>query len=101
MKRRELLLKEFKNDDRFIFNSEKEEWEYIGLLTLGKMPACVKAGYSIWAAQGNRCENSNDINFHYYGAKGVKRLWTSRECINWYINQFLTRSSWIKPDVVT
>lgn len=33
--------------------------------------------YNIWTGINYRCKNANNYNYKYYGARGIKVLWTS------------------------
>jgi hypothetical protein len=94
---KELVKNEFHCSKDYFFDGKK--WWYIGVLKISKMSNIAKKAYESWKDQGKRCTNPNSKDYEYYGAKGVKRIWSSRDCINWYINEILTRDLWIKPNV--
>jgi len=58
-----------------------------------------RKAYISWMDQGKRCNNINNIAYKYYGANGVKRIWSNINCINFWINEFFKREGWNKPIV--
>ena len=44
-----------------------------------------RAAYSSWIAQRSRCNNPKDARYPYYGAKGIKVFYSSREFISWWL----------------
>ena len=75
----------------------KGRWDYKGILNPKKMHWLANKAYSSWMGQGNRCNNPNCKEYKWYGAKGVKRIWSSREMINWWINSLFLRKNWYIP----
>jgi len=94
-----LILEEIKNHPVYIFENGK--WKYINLTNIKDIHWLAKKAYQSWVGQGTRCNNPNPNNksYQYYGAKGVKRIWSSRECVNFWINEFFKRKAWITPVV--
>ncbi len=75
-------------------------YEYKG--TLGKTQITdpiVRRAYTSWMNQGCRCSNPNDSSYPWYGQLGIKREWSSRECVNWYLREYAKRNSWDDPVV--
>jgi len=95
---KEALEKELFNNSCYIFKNGI--WKYIGNRgnRLEKpMHFIAKRSYQSWIDQGKRCTNPKNQDYKYYGAKEVKRIWTAKECIDWYINELLKRNKWICP----
>lgn len=46
-----------------------------------------KMAYKSWISQRQRCYNKNNHGYKYYGFKGIRVLYSSREFIAWWINQ--------------
>lgn len=84
------LLDEIKQH-RDLFARRVETWEYVGALGIKHkaMPPTVRNAYQRWLGQGQRCGNPKTREYQWYGAKGVRRIWTSRECVNWFIQELL------------
>ena len=94
------ILKEMKNHPDYIFNEDIQLWRYIGKLTGNKdMHQLSRMFYFSWFNQGNRCNNPNDKSYLWYGNIGIKRIWNSRECINWAINEFIKKEEWLLPNI--
>lgn len=47
-----------------------------------------KRAYWTWSRQRKRCNNPKDSNYKYYGLKGIKVEYTSREFIGWYLKNY-------------
>ena len=60
--------------------------EYKGVLDKKAMKGDVKKAYSVWGQQRERCNSRKNKNYKWYGAKGIRVEYTSREFIDWYIN---------------
>jgi len=92
------VLEEIKNHPDYVFENGK--WKYIGILDCRKnIHWLIRKAYRSWLAQGNRCNNPNDVAYKYYGGKDkpVKRIWNSRIMVNFWINEFFKRKYWIYP----
>lgn len=93
------VLKEIKNHKDYVYDNNSKQWKYIGSIGV-----VIKNGhwlmykaYLSWLEQGRRCNNKNDEGYKKYGKKGIKRIWDSKTCINFYINELLTRKEWHDP----
>ncbi len=50
-------------------------------------PDLVKKAYQSWLDQRKRCYNKKSKSYKWYGAKGIKQEYSSREFVNWYLSQ--------------
>ena len=93
------MLQLFNDDSRF--SQESGKWVYTGVLSAhdANVPSPVAKAYKSWMRQGDRCNNPKDNDFSIYGGSGVRREWSSRECVNWYINELLKRDYWLKLNI--
>lgn len=48
------------------------------------LPYVERKAYQSWADQRQRCYNPNNPAYKYYGAKGIKVLYSSQELIEWF-----------------
>lgn len=92
----EILLELYNDPNAYV---ENKRWCYKGLLNKTNKNKIISKAYRIWSNQGDRCNNPKDKAFKDYGAKNIKREWSSKDFIEWYINKLLTRNKWIKPHV--
>lgn len=97
---RSLVLKELEESEDY----EKigGNWFYTGKLTKIKNKtrnSLAYKAYRLWGKQGERCYNPNNCSYVYYGVKNIKRVWNSREFINWFLNNILSRENWEDPVV--
>lgn len=74
-------------------------WYYGGLLNKRNPNKLISNAYRIWCDQGDRCNNRNSKAFKDYGAKNIQRIWTSREFVDWYVNELLKKDYWDFPHV--
>lgn len=61
---------------------------YTGILKEKKMDPLAKRAYLVWQNQRCRCNNKNRACYRYYGEKGIKVEYSSREFIGWWIKEF-------------
>jgi len=97
---KKIVLRELKYSKDYV--EQDGSWLYIGKLTKHKNENKNKVAYKayrMWGKQGERCYNPHNCSFKYYGIKKIKRIWKSREFINWFIEQILSRESWEYPVV--
>ena len=73
--------------------------KYEGTLNRAKMDSVLKRAYKSWIDQGYRCTNKKDGHYKYYGEKGIRRVYSSRDFMGWYICEYKKRESWVKPSV--
>ncbi len=66
--------------------------------SLYKRPSLVEEAYQSWAAQKSKCYNKNSRLYRYYGAKGIKVLYSSREYVGWWIEQSKKKKTWKKKN---
>ena len=59
---------------------------YNGVLNAHKMDGNQKAAYEVWKGQRQRCSNPNSRRYKYYGARGIKVCYSSRDFISWYLD---------------
>ena len=59
-----------------------------GRKTLIKHNESYSRTYKIWQGMRQRCQNSNDLGYKYYGARGIKI------CEEW--NNYVNFSNWVK-----
>lgn len=93
------ILEEMKNNINYIYNNTTNLWTYIGPKTnrrniKTKMHWLANRFYTVWLTEGNRCSNPKSNSYEWYGLIGIKRIWTSSECINFGINELLKRERW-------
>lgn len=91
------ILLELENNSQYVYIDSR--WTYVGRLSLKSLPNLALKSYRCWRNQGDRCTKTNNKSYKYYGAVGVRRLWSSRECINFYINNLLVKENWITPTI--
>lgn len=60
---------------------------YTGKLGRSNMSGVAKTAYQSWCDQRQRCMSPGNKNFKYYGKKGIKVEYTSREFISWWRQQ--------------
>lgn len=79
----------------------KKKYWYSGTLSYRKKaewPPELKKAMDSFRAQRTRCSNKNQKNWAYYGAKGIKVRYETREFVGWYLEQLKTRK-WKDPTV--
>lgn len=59
--------------------------KYTGILVRSKMEPLANKAYGVYLNQRNRCYRVNDVSYKYYGAKGIKVEYGSRDFIGWFI----------------
>ena len=59
--------------------------KYTGPLGGSKMPKKVRAAYTSWCDQRARCNQKTNKSYKYYGAKGLKVAYSSRDFVNWWL----------------
>lgn len=59
---------------------------YTGPLDVKKMDKSIKKIYMRWGCQRSRCNNPRDKAFKYYGEKGIRVEYSSRDFIDWFLN---------------
>lgn len=69
-----------------------------GTLDPCKMTKGQKQGYVSWANQRSKCNNSKNPDYKYYGGKGIRVKYSSREFVGWWIKN-LSKKSWQQPTV--
>lgn len=89
------IWEELENNEDFLFGGTKVI--YAGAKNTRKMHYLAKKAYLSWLGQRNRCYNKKSKEYKYYGGKGVLCLWSSEECINFYLTEFFKRPYWNKP----
>lgn len=98
VERRAEVLQEMKSSVQYRLDSGK--WRYCGPLGFGAdMHWLAKRFYYSWHQQKKRCCDPKHKQFSDYGAKGIQHLWSVRECIDWAVNEYLTRESWTRPAI--
>lgn len=63
---------------------------YLGSLVVREMQGPVKVAYISWGSQRSRCSYESNKDYKWYGAKGIKVEYSSRDFINWWLNQKLS-----------
>lgn len=48
-----------------------------------------RPGYSVWHGQRTRCYNKRDKLYKYYGARGIRVKYTSKEFVKWYAENLI------------
>lgn len=81
-----------------IIGSMKTKYYYDGPLSMSKMPPLVKRAYAAWSLSRDRCNNPRNKDYKYYGGKGIRVLYSSREFIVWWTIQFKSKK-WKNPTV--
>ena len=96
---KETLVKDYTSNKHFSFINGV--WVYDGPRggSKCKRHPIIYRSYKSWENQRRRCNSPNHNMYDHYGKKGVKVIWSAYDCINWYINEILTRDFWIKPVV--
>ena len=61
--------------------------EYNGPLVLNKMPYNVRKIYMAWRCQRDRCYNAGARSYRWWGKKGIRVKYSSRDFINWYLKE--------------
>lgn len=64
---------------------------YKGVLGTGMGKGLAKAAYDSWRGQKERCNNPKNKAYKYYGAKGIRVKYGSREFTTWYLKQAKNR----------
>lgn len=59
---------------------------YNGPLDPKKMTAIARKGYNSYTNQKSKCENKNNPDYKYYGAKNILVCYSRREFIAWWIS---------------
>ena len=52
-----------------------------------KAPKPIRQAYKSWSDQRQRCGNSNDPRFKWWGAKGIKVEYGAFEFVNWWLQE--------------
>jgi len=60
---------------------------YDGPWDLKIMPKEVKSAYTAWTNQWQRCNNPKRSDYKYYGALGVKVLYSKKDFIEWFLKE--------------
>lgn len=68
----------------------------MGSLNIDTMTDVEAQGYRRWKNQRDRCQNKNNLSYKYYGAKGVKVEYSSREFISWWVSESV-KENYIEP----
>lgn len=71
---------------------------YCGILQIKKMAALPARAYQSWQDQRKRCLNKKSRAWKWYGAKGIRVEYSSRDFIGWYLAEYKKRK-WISPTV--
>lgn len=58
-----------------------------GKLVRNSMPPEARRAYGSWCDQRARCNKPNHACFKWYGAKGIRVEYGSREFINWWLRE--------------
>lgn len=61
------------------------KYYYYGKIDLKEMPKIIKKAYNVWRGQRGRCYNKKHHSYKYWGKKGIKVEYSSREFIGWYL----------------
>lgn len=61
--------------------------KYAGKLGSSFVRGQVKKAYTSLRAQRSRCNNPKDTSYRYYGGKGVRVLYGTRDFIGWWLEQ--------------
>ena len=61
---------------------------YGGVLNQEKMNKIERKGYASWKAQREHCNNKNNPGYRYYGKKGIKVEYSSRQFIGWWTAEY-------------
>jgi hypothetical protein len=56
-----------------------------------------KRAIAIWYGEKSRCNKINNPEYKYYGGRGIKCVWTMKECIAFYIKEYAKRDNWKQP----
>lgn len=60
---------------------------YSGLLGKHRMSGDAQVGYNVWSHQKERCNRVKHKSYKFYGAKGIRVEYSSREFVTWYLEQ--------------
>lgn len=71
---------------------------FLGAITLKKLGHVERRAYQAWLNQRTRCYNKRCRNYHRYGGRGIRVLYSSRDFISWYVDQFY-KKKWHRPSV--
>lgn len=63
---------------------------YSGSLSSKKRSDTVRTAYQSWLDQRQRCNNKKNPSYPYYGGRGIKVVYSSREFVGWWISQKFT-----------
>lgn len=69
---------------------------YRGTLDYKKMSIDARKAYYSWTGQMAKCSNPKNALYKYYGAKGIKVKYSSREFIGWWLERSKERTHWKK-----
>lgn len=58
---------------------------YTGPLDMKKIEGAAKRAYISWRAQRSRCYNPNATSYEFWGGRGVRVRYSSRDFIGWYL----------------
>jgi hypothetical protein len=58
----------------------------------------IKRAYQSWIDQRYRCSNKKSESYKYYGGKGIKVLYSSREFIGWWLHE-IKKKRYKKPTI--
>lgn len=72
---------------RHSIKPEDAKFWYFGSVHYSDMVGDARIAYSSWKNQRNRCYNKKRKDYKYYGLRGVRVLYSSREFVGWWLEQ--------------
>ncbi len=72
--------------------------KYLGPLRPAKMSIPQRKAYQVWFSQRDRCSSQKHASYKYYGAKGIKVKYGSREFMDWWVAEY-EKCNYKKPSV--
>ena len=62
-----------------------------------KMPKEARRAYLVYRTHINKCNNPKVREYQWYGAKGIKVIYSPREFISWWMASIKKKKKWSKP----
>lgn len=64
---------------------------YEGSLSIKKITGAARKAYKSWMQQRDRCHRPNGRSYKWYGERGIKVEYSSRQFIGWWLHQLKTK----------
>lgn len=64
---------------------------YTGAMDHTKMTLLPRTAYRSWQDQRHRCLYKGNPNYRWYGAKGIKVEYSSRDFVSWWLTEYKKR----------